>query len=67
MNDFGFQKVKLEVVSSFADAEEADRKYYLSLTGQERLQVLQHLREINHGGTRPKFQRVFEYTRTSSR
>ena len=64
MEQFKFQKVNLEVVSSFEEADRSDREYYLSLTSDERLGILEYLRELNYGNaTQYRLQRVFEYTR----
>jgi hypothetical protein len=68
MEEFKFRKIGLEVVRSFKEADDADRKYYWSLTPQQRMSILQHLREINHGDTvGSKLQRVLEFTRAPQR
>ena len=68
MADFEFQFDHLETVQSFKTADDADQRYYLSLTPQERLCILEHLRALNHGNrTGPELQNVFEFTRASRR
>jgi hypothetical protein len=53
---------KIEVFRSFAEADEADRKYWLSKTPAQRMRALEHLRQMNYGygpGKPPlKFERI---------
>ena len=57
------RKWTVEVFNSFADADEADRKYWLSRTTRQRMQALEQLRQMNfgYGPGKPKlkFQRTF--------
>ena len=49
------------VVSSFEEAEQQDKEYWLSRTPQERLQHMELLRRINHGAdATARLQRVLE-------
>jgi hypothetical protein len=36
---------KIQILKSFAEAEEADKKYYQSLTPEQRIQILLILRD----------------------
>jgi hypothetical protein len=53
----------LRAFSSCADADKADREYWWSRTGAERLRELERLRQLNYGYGQgkplPRFQRVF--------
>lgn len=40
------KKIWVNKAKSFKEAEEFDRKYYTSMTGEERLETMQFLREI---------------------
>ncbi|MCZ2123040.1 MAG: hypothetical protein LC108_12320 [Anaerolineales bacterium] len=64
MEDYEFprlDKTAFFVVSSFAEAEEADRKYWHSRTPIERLQHTEYLRRINYGdNATARLQRVLE-------
>ena len=49
------------VFSSFEEADQEDKKYWLSRTPQERLQYMELLRRINHGSAATaRLQRVLE-------
>lgn len=52
-------------VASFSEAEEEDRKYWFSLTPQERLAALEEMRQINYGynPTSDRIQRTLEIAR----
>jgi hypothetical protein len=55
----------MEVFNSFAEADEADRKYWRAKTPLERMQALEKIRGMAWGydpdaKSRPKFQRVVE-------
>jgi hypothetical protein len=56
---------ELEIFNSLAEADEADRRYWLSKTPLERMQALERIRGMAWGynsdaKSRPKFQRVVE-------
>jgi len=56
---------ELEIFDSFEEADEADRKYWLSKTPVERMQALERIRGMAWGygsdaKSRPQFQRVVE-------
>ena len=58
-------KWKMEVFNSFAEADEADRKYWRAKTPLERMQALEQIRGMAWGydpnaKSRPLFQRVVE-------
>ena len=66
-DDFACQKV-IEVFQSFKESDDARRAYMWSLTSQQRLAILQHLREQQWGDlARAKIQNIFEFTRAPSR
>jgi len=55
---------------SFRDAEEANREYYLSLTPEQRLEILFQLWEIAHkekDGTTPRLAHVYRITKLPRR
>ena len=56
--------IGLKIFSS----EQEKRKYYLSLTPGERMQLLEHLRRLKFGDACDrKIEKVFEYSRAPSR
>ena len=70
-DDFACQEDVIEVFHSFKEAEDAKRAYAWSLTSltpQQRLAILQRLREQRWGDlAQAKIQKVFEFTRAPSR
>ena len=50
------KKIWVNKANSFKEAEEFDRKYYAQMTPEERLNIVQELREIyfNFSKNRPK-------------
>lgn len=55
----------IKKIASFKDAEEEELRYYLSLTPEERLEIMQFLREAyfklkGYGKNREGLQRVFK-------
>ena len=67
-DDFACQEDVIEVFHSFKEAEDAKRAYAWSLTPQQRLAILQRLREQRWGDlAQAKIQKVFEFTRAPSR
>lgn len=67
-DDFACQEDAIEVFHSFEEAEDAKRAYMWSLTPQQRLTILQRLREQRWGDlAQAKIQKVFEFTRAPSR
>jgi len=59
------RELTMEVFNSFAEADEADRKYWRAKTPLERMQALERIRGMAWGydpdaKSRPKFQRVVE-------
>ncbi len=58
----------IEVFQSFKEADDAKRAHMWSLTPQQRLAILQQLRQRQWGDlARGKIQKVFECTRAPSR
>lgn len=59
---FKMAKEKFSVLSSFEEAEAADKAYWHSKTPQERLEALELMRQINYGynPTTERLQRVLE-------
>ncbi len=58
-------ELTMEVFNSFAEADEADRKYWRAKTPLERMQALERIRGMAWGynpdaESRPQFQRVVE-------
>lgn len=54
-------KTAFSVVSSFEEADRADKEYWLSRTPYERLQYMELLRRINYGlAATARLQRVLE-------
>ena len=59
---FKMDKEKFSVLSSFEEADAADKTYWHSKTPQERLEALELMRQINYGynPTTERLQRVLE-------
>ena len=59
---FKMDKEKFSVLSSFEEADAADKGYWHSKTPQERLEALELMRQINYGydPTTERLQRVLE-------
>jgi hypothetical protein len=58
----------INVFSSFAEAEEANRTYWFSRTPQERLRYMEQLRRMNYGRrATARLQRVLEFTSSEPR
>ena len=58
----------LQVFNSFAEAEEADRKYYQSLTPAQRIEILLILRsriKLNDDEPRGRLKRVYRIIQRS--
>ena len=58
----------LQVFNSFAEAEEADRKYYESLTPAQRIEILLVLRnriKLNDDEPRGRLKRVYRIIKRS--
>jgi hypothetical protein len=54
----------IEVFSSYAEVEEADRQYWWSRSIDERLEYMEHLRELNYGEqATARLQRVLSVAR----
>jgi len=54
-------KTAFSVISSFEEADQQDREYWLSRTPLERLQYMELLRRINYGDdATARLQRVLE-------
>jgi len=49
----------VQIFKSFAEAEEADRKYYQSLTPAQRIQILLLLRSLHHPHNDGRLKRVY--------
>ncbi|MCH8030220.1 MAG: hypothetical protein IIB09_00165 [Bacteroidetes bacterium] len=63
-NESRIDRTAFQVFTSFEEADEADRRYWWSRTPEERLQHMQHLRELNYGDeASARLQRVLEITR----
>ncbi len=62
IDTFRVNKGTLSVLSSFEEADEADKAYWHSKTPQERLEALELMRQINYGydPTTERLQRVLE-------
>ena len=58
------KKIWINKVNSFKEAEEFDRKYYARMTPEERLSIVQELREIHfkflNPDSKPRLQRVIK-------
>ena len=49
-DEFGrLDKSRLTVVSSFEEAEAANKAYWMSVTPEKRLRYLEYLRRLNYG------------------
>lgn len=46
MKNYKMKKIWIHKAKSFKDAEEFDRKYYAEMTPEERLSIVQELREM---------------------
>ena len=59
---FKMDKKKFSVLSSFEEADAADKTYWHSKTPQERMEALELMRQINYGydPTTERLQRVLE-------
>ncbi len=56
-----FDKTAVRMFTSFKDAEQVDREYWLSRTPEERMKALEHIRQLAWGydeESRPEFQRL---------
>ena len=62
IDTFRVNKGTLSVLSSFEEADEADKAYWHSKTPQERLEALELMRQINYGynPTTERLQKVLE-------
>ena len=62
IDTFRVNKGTLSVLSSFEEADAADKAYWHSKTPQERLEALELMRQINYGynPTTERLQRVLE-------
>ena len=62
IDTFRVNKGTLSVLSSFEEADEADKAYWHSKTPQERLEALELMRQINYGydPNTERLQRVLE-------
>lgn len=62
IDTFKVDKEKFSVLSSFEEADAADKAYWHSKTPQERMAALELMRQINYGydPTTERLQRVLE-------
>ena len=62
IDGFKVDKGTLSVLSSFEEADAADKAYWHSKTPQERMEALELMRQINYGydPTTERLQRVLE-------
>ena len=62
INTFRVEKETFSVLSSFEEADEADKVYWRSKTPQERLEALELMRQINYdyNPVTDRLQRVLE-------
>ena len=62
IDSFSVDKEKFSVLSSFEEADAADKAYWHSKTPQERLEALELMRQINYGydPTTERLQRILE-------
>lgn len=62
IDTFKMDKATFSVLSSFEEADAADKAYWHSKTPQERLEALELMRQINYGynPTTKRLQRVLE-------
>ena len=56
-----------KIFDSFEEAERDEKEYYLSLSPEQRLQIIELLREQYYGFPLPRFQRVFEVVEQTQR
>ena len=64
MKEFTFEKVNLEVVSSFAEADKADCEFWWKASIEQRLEYMEYLRRINYGdAATERLQRIYSVTR----
>ena len=65
-----FDRTAVRTFKSFAEADEADRKYWLARSPKERMQALEHIRQMAWGysdKSQPAFQRTVKVTELSGR
>jgi hypothetical protein len=55
----------VQIFKSFAEAEEADRKYYQSLTPAQRIQILLLLRSLYHPHNDGRLKRIYRIIKHS--
>ena len=62
IDTFSMDKEAFSVLSSFEEADEADKAYWHSKSPQERMEALELMRQINYGydPTTERLQRVLE-------
>lgn len=62
IDTFRMDKEEFSVLSSFKEANEADKAYWHSKTPQERMAALELMRQINYGydPTTERLQRILE-------
>ena len=62
IDPFRMDKEEFSVLSSFQEADDADKAYWHSKTPQERMAALELMRQINYGydPTTERLQRVLE-------
>ncbi len=62
IDTFRVDKEEFSVLSSFEEADEADKAYWHSKSPQERMEALELMRQINYGydPTTERLQRVLE-------
>lgn len=62
IDTFRIDKEEFSVLSSFQEADEADKAYWHSKTPQERMAALELMRQINYGydPTTERLQKVLE-------
>ena len=62
IDSFKMDKEEFSVLSSFEEADEADKAYWHSKTPQERMAALELMRQINYGydPTTERLQRILE-------
>jgi hypothetical protein len=64
MKEFAFERVNLEAVSSFAEADKADREFWWNASIEERLEYMEYLRRINYGdAATERLQRIYSTAR----
>ena len=57
----------VQVFQSFAEADAADRAYYLSLTPKERVDILLELVRRSQGDPPPRLERVYRIIKLAPR